>query len=558
MKRYAGLAGLAVIYLSACSGASSVLPDNVTVLPVVDGKCAPSEAKIEVGGSLSSSDAKQYFVLPVEVDGRTQRIEVGYGWNDNGPGSLPLDDSTLDLGLWDNDGYRSAAGFRGWSGSRQGRIQNGQAPIWVEAGSAERGYSPGPIQGGTWYVEIGVGAVTTAGTNWFVEIECLAEAEQTQLTVDALDVHHVAKENAGWYHGDFHMHGYHSNPEGKRANDIAVQAKAVGLDVLFYTEYVVPQHWIELGAAQRENPGLLFYPGREIITYFGHANTLGETPNVFDYRHGFEDVNLADIQQAAVAAGALFQINHPTTFPGPVFAKVCRGCAFELGDQIDWSQVHTMEVVTTLIEADAGQLGVPVPFGVIENPFVQTAVDLWEEKLNAGYKITAVSGSDARGHEPQLPGRSGYGSTATALYASELSRVGVRDAILNGRALVKTYGALHSPQAEVVVTTSNGQSAGLGGTVYVEQAEAAILSIQVLNANGQTLELIQNGNLLVVLPITSDDFSHTQAITRAINEGPLGTFWRFDVRAPADLTVPKTPIRTLIANPVWLASPPSS
>lgn len=552
MKQKIGCLCLAIIGLSACGG-SPALPENVTMLPVVKGACAPGAAKIEVSGALARADAKSYFVIPVEVDGATQRIELGYGWTDNGPGSAPLDDTTIDLGLWDNDGYRAAAGFRGWSGNRQGRIQNGQAPVWVEQGSAERGYSPGAIEGGVWYVELGAGAVTTAGTNWFVEIECLARATVAEAMVDPVDVHHVANPNPGWYHADFHMHGYHSNPEGKRAADIATQAKAVGLDVLFYTEYVVPQHWIEVGAAQRANPDVLFYPGREIITYFGHANTLGETPQVVDYRHGFEDINLGDIQRDAIAAGALFQINHPTTFPAPLFSSICRGCSFELGDQIDWSDVHTMEVVTTLIEADAGQLGSPVGVGIVENPFVQTAVDLWEEQLNAGHRITAVSGSDARGHETQIPGRAGYGSTSTALMASSLSRVGIRDAILNGRALVKTYGTHFSPHAEVVVTSDDGQSVGLGGTVVLGSSETANMSINVRNANGQTLELSQNGNLVLVVPITSDDFTHNQAIFRSLVEGPLGTFWRFDLRAPADLTVPKTPIRTLIANPVWLA-----
>ncbi len=282
---------------------------------------------------------------------------------------------------------------------------------------------------------------------------------------------------------------------------------------------------------------------------------MGETPEVFDYRHGFEDVSLGDIQRAAVDAGALFQINHPTTFPGPVFENVCRGCSFELGDEIDWNDVHTIEVVTTLIEADATALGSPVAGGVTENPFVQTAVDLWEEQLTAGRKITAVSGSDARGHEAQVPGRSGYGSTATALYAAELSRAGVKEAILNGRAQVKTYGALHSPHAEVVVSSTDGQIGTFGDVIQLPPTGTATLEIRVLNANGQTLELVQNGEAFGAgIPITSDDFTHSQIITRNVaTEGPLGSFWRFDVRAPADLTVPKTAIRTLIANPVWLA-----
>ena len=70
------------------------------------------------------------------------------------------------------------------------------------------------------------------------------------------------------------------------------------------------------------------------MTYFGHVQSLGETPGFVEYRHGFEDVTVRDIQAGVRAAGALFGVNHPTTFPGPLFRAFCRGCAFDLGDEI--------------------------------------------------------------------------------------------------------------------------------------------------------------------------------------------------------------------------------
>lgn len=64
-------------------------------------------------------------------------------------------------------------------------------------------------------------------------------------------------------------------------------------------------------------------------------------------RHGFEDVTLAGIQDAVKSDGALFQVNHPTIFPGPLFSNFCRGCAFQEAElTIDWDQVDTIEVLT--------------------------------------------------------------------------------------------------------------------------------------------------------------------------------------------------------------------
>jgi hypothetical protein len=114
-------------------------------------------------------------------------------------------------------------------------------------------------------------------------------------------------------------------------------ARAAGLDFLPITEYVINRHWKEWGATARANPDLLFWPGREVITYFGHAIVIGEMPSVIDYRHGFEDVTLGDIQAASVADGTLFSVAHPTFFPPPL-DDLCRGCYFELSDGIDWTK----------------------------------------------------------------------------------------------------------------------------------------------------------------------------------------------------------------------------
>ena len=95
----------------------------------------------------------------------------------------------------------------------------------------------------------------------------------------------------------------------------------------------------------------------------------GETRGLVEYRHGFEDVDLGDIQRAAVDAGALFQVAHPTTYPEALFGSHCRGCEFTLDDRIDWDLVTSIEVLTGPVV-----LGEPPDY---PNPFVETALDRW-------------------------------------------------------------------------------------------------------------------------------------------------------------------------------------
>ena len=97
------------------------------------------------------------------------------------------------------------------------------------------------------------------------------------------------------------------------------------------------QSW---GTVAEANPDLVIWPGREVITYDGHAIVLGETPHSVEYRAGFRQITMGDIQRAAVADGALFGLAHPTIFPEPL-ADMCRGCHADYLDAIDLDQVTT-------------------------------------------------------------------------------------------------------------------------------------------------------------------------------------------------------------------------
>nr|WP_281419803.1 CehA/McbA family metallohydrolase [Evansella tamaricis] len=421
--------------------------------------------------------------------------------------------------------------------------------VFVQQDEAERGYLPGVIEPGTWHVELGYAAVAPTGGWWELSITCSNPEVGEPFQAEAVDPTHIANSEPGWYHGDFHMHSYHSHPDALEYEGFVEFAREQGLDILFMTDYVSSSHWGELGPVQQANPDLLIWPGREIITYYGHANALGETWDYIEYRHGFNNVTLGDIQRETKARDVLFQVNHPTTFAGSVFNNFCRGCGFTLEDDIDWAQVDTIEVVTgpaIFHPSDHLSLG---------NPFVTSAIEMWEELLNQGYRITAVGGSDdklsGRGSSP-YGGYAPHGEPAVAVYATELSRAAVTRGIKDGKAYIRTLGVHESPTVELEVTgdrieTGTGKTevaamGTFGDTFLSNQVEA---TVKIANGSGQTLHLIQNGVSVQEVEITSDQFHFTWLADRGeAKEGPLGTWWRFDIE--------NNDGRTIIANPFYL------
>lgn len=503
-----------------------------------ESRCVPGQDAVELSGVAEAGDEGKYQLLGVEVAPGTTRLEIGYEWGDvnASEGQMPNGASVVDLGLWGPEGTRGPDAFRGWGGSRQGVLQRGMDPVFLQADRADRGFRPGPIRPGLWHVELGFGNVAPSGATWRVEVRCLAVPVGPAPTSSRVDASHVADSEPGWFHGDFHLHGWHSNPAGPTHAEVLAHAREVGLDIVPFTEYVVPWHQDELGAVAAANPDLLVWPGREVITYSGHAIVLGETPNEVDYRHGFEDITLGGIQRASLADGALFGVAHPTIFPDPLLGDFCRGCAFELSDAVDWSKVTTIEVLTGPVAYDNAYLGGPGGGPAIEFPFMVTAIDFWEDLLLAGHRITAVSGSDAKQAE-------GHGSSATAVYATELSRTAVADALRGQRAYVRTRGALDSPTLDFTAS-ADGKTVMLGGTLVSEQAT---LSIGVAGAMGHRLSVTRNGLAVLTVPIPSDDFTIEVPAVRGPDEGPLGTFYRVDTWDPEG-------IRSLVSNPIWLSS----
>ena len=492
--------------------------------------CEPGGPAVVTKGTALPGDEKKRLMLPFEVRPGTARLEVAYRWKElpPAPPENPLTRTVLDLGLWDEHGYREAEGFRGWSGSRHG-------DVFVQEDDATRAYRPGPVNAGIWHVDLGIAAIGPTGAEWTVTVQALAapsppaEPRRPPAT-GPVDPAYVARDEPGWYHGDFHMHAWHSNPKGPDPMRFVELGRAARLDFLPLTEYVVGHHWNEYGAAQEANPDVLIWPGREIVTYSGHVQSLGETPGFIEFRHDFEDVTIGEIQRAVREAGALFQVNHPTTFPGPLFRNLCRGCEFELGDDIDWDAVDTIEVLTGEALVDPEEYGLP-DLGVrVPNPFFDSAVDLWERLLNEGHRITAVCGSDDK-----IGSR--YGACATAVHARQLSRPALVEALRAGRAYVRARGVAASPALELEVVGVDQQTGTFGATV----AGPAELRVTVRGGEGQVLRLVRAGRVVQTVTVDGDPFDHAFAADAA-GSGP--TWYRIETADSRG--------RTTVGNPVFV------
>ncbi|MEN8718927.1 MAG: hypothetical protein ABF296_01545, partial [Oceanococcaceae bacterium] len=205
MKHVVGI-GLVAMALGGCDGGRDELKS-----PAMDARvCAAQWQMMQV--DFPSDAVKTYLYLPFVVEEGTRRVEVRYGWTERSPlPATPLTGTTVDLGLWDARGLQD--GFRGWGGSRQGRIDRNTGPVFIEADAADRGFHPGPIQPGVWHVELGLAATSLAGADVQVEFRCdPATQAEPRPAGPLLNATAVRNPAPGWFAADFHMHGYHSQP----------------------------------------------------------------------------------------------------------------------------------------------------------------------------------------------------------------------------------------------------------------------------------------------------------------------------------------------------------
>ncbi|NOZ48805.1 MAG: CehA/McbA family metallohydrolase [Chloroflexi bacterium] len=222
---------------------------------------------------------------------------------------------------------------------------------------------------------------------------------------------HSFRATAGWYAGDFHAHTTAS--DGENSPDALMQmAVAAGLDFVSITDHNTVAG---LDAFQEPLP-LPAIRGIEITLFSGHFNVFGldgapawlqlfragSEPEPERRKRLSEQVVVADLMQQCQAEGFLVSINHPLLAPW----------GWQESD-VYLSRIDCLEIWNDPTWPDNASA----------NP---ATVDMWTQWLNAGYRITAIGGSDfhftvsgADAHHPaiHLP--------RTLVYAEQLSAAAI-------------------------------------------------------------------------------------------------------------------------------------
>jgi len=284
----------------------------------------------------------------------------------------------------------------------------------------------------------------------------------------------ILTSKPGWYRGDFHVHT-HASLDGYYApSTIAEMAKAEGLDFIAITDHNTIAGFSELS----QDLDFLIIPGLEITFDRGHFNVFG-MDTWRDWMDGFcgdkiryslptKYNSINELITQIDNHGLLNSINHPLLDPWDW-----------LYGETDLRRIHCVELWNDLY----------FPQNANANP---KTVRMWNQWLNAGHRITAISGSDY--HIPPRPEENIFGERlgypTTFVYADELSVAG----ILAGLRQRRTYVS-QGPQLNFEAKI-NGQVFGIGDDVGEQEGKITFEVTILSNLETTQAQLVKNGQII--------------------------------------------------------------
>lgn len=401
--------------------------------------------------ALTHADYEHQLEQLFDVPAGTRRIEIGY--RVSGAEARTV----VDLGL------RGPSGLRGWSGGSR-------STVWVSALGATPGYLPGPIEPGQWAILLGVPNIRPGRSD---TVEMTVSFHEHDLPGGAA----IAGRGPGWFVGDLHAHSGHSDgrARSRRGLDVGTPphrvldaAEAAGLDFVALTDHNTASHWLDVDRLQPFYDDMLLLRGREVTTYGGHVNTLGER-RFHEFRIRSPGASAAALLAPIAESGAFVSINHPMLPDG----EACMGCGWNVANRDVMQVVHGVEVVNG--DTATGPLS-GWPF--------------WARMLSAGHRLTAVGGSDE--HAVDDPGDRQLGRPATVVWARGLSEAEVVDGLKSGRVYVRVRGP-RGPGLEFHAEHA-GARLEMGGTA--QPGGMLTLVAAISGAEGQTLQWVANGTVV--------------------------------------------------------------
>jgi hypothetical protein len=431
-------------------------------------------------GKITEENRETYVEVPFTVPAGVVRVSVEFSYEKK-------PQTTIDLGLF--DGER----FRGWSGGNKNAFT-------VSETDATPSYLAGPIRPGVWKLILGVPSVGVGAVSEYVAKIYFMRSGETAAasTFEAMPV----REGSAWYRGDLHMHDAHSDGScmshaGKKVPcplyKTVETAAERGLDFIAITDHNTVSHY----DAERELAPyfdkMLLITGREITTFNGHANVYGTTEFI-DFRLSSKYVpTFTDLMNGVEAKHGILSINHP----GLPTGSECMGCGWSVKDT-DYRRVHVMEA----INGDN-----------VDNS--HSSIPFWEKRLNEGYRITAIGGSD--NHNSTLPvgHESAIGKPTTVVYADRLSEKAILDGVLLGHAFIDVQG---SRDRTIVFTASDGEyRAGMGDSLDLKGRTRLHLKLTLEHLEGSHVELVVDGSVSqfangVVVKLTHEELQQDEMV----------------------------------------------
>lgn len=332
----------------------------------------------------------------------------------------------------------------------------------------------------------------------------------------------VLRPQAGWYRGDFHTHtnfsdGFYSPP------DLLEAARAAGLDFFAITDHNTIAAYPEFG----DMTDVLVIPGLEVtLEEAGHFNIFG-LADQFDWLaelcvwpdrlHTLTGIynTPTQLMQQTAAQGLLNSINHPLL---PPWAW--------LDQATHLTHLHCLEIWNDPSWPDNKRA----------NP---EAVTLWTELLNAGYRLTAIGGSDFHTPTPkpdQLKPAERLGLPSTYVFADNLSGAAILAGLRQRRAYV-SMGPQVSFQARL-----NGQIYPVGADLGQQTGELAIEATIMAAPSTALARFVNNGRVVLELPIEAEQ----TRLSYLAQANPTQADWyRLDVWDQNGLAL-------LVANPIFV------
>ena len=268
------------------------------------------------------------------------------------------------------------------------------------------------------------------------------------------------QEGFGWFGGDFHIHSHHSDGNHS-VYELMTNLQGKGLDF-----FVLTDHNTTLGWKEKYLLKTVVIPGIEISTFFGHfalINWIGDI-NWFslERKSTFEDVAVE-----AKRKGALFSVVHPECIGDPI----CTGCR--------WDYPNFCWEIADIIEVWAGSWYERRAENI-------KALKRWENLLNYGLKIVAVSGSDIHKLESY---KKDYGRTY--VWAESKTRDGIMEGLKKGKVYITS-----GPKISFQLMTNKGVFVSLGEELEVDCNTSIKLLINIESNEIRKklrIELIKNG-----------------------------------------------------------------